>query len=117
MRLTSSFWVSALVRRVFDEGAYAAIRKKGSQEAGAIFIVMDGLDGTADLYGPLPQMFVTEKQAGERLFERLIDCGDALSINERLQREARMDDDFWVVDIDDRSKRRFFEVYEHDDDA
>ena len=39
MRLTTDFWVSALMRRVFAEGGFAAVAKRGASEAGAVFVV------------------------------------------------------------------------------
>ena len=55
MRVTSEFFASALVRRVFGDGGFAAVSKKGALEAGVILILVDRLDGTFDLYGPAPQ--------------------------------------------------------------
>ncbi len=45
MRLTSEFWVAALVRRVNGTGAFAALSNKGAAEAGAIFIKFRNADG------------------------------------------------------------------------
>ncbi|MET0943059.1 MAG: DUF1491 family protein, partial [Mesorhizobium sp.] len=39
MRVTSELWVSALTRRVFSGGGFAAILKRGAAEAGAVFIL------------------------------------------------------------------------------
>ena len=44
-RVTSDFWVSAYLRRVMTEGAFAALRQRGAAEAGAIFVKLDLLDG------------------------------------------------------------------------
>ena len=55
-RLRSDFWVSAYLRSTI-EGVEAALRKRGAAEAGAIFVKLDRLDGTASLYGPAPQAF------------------------------------------------------------
>ena len=55
MRLKSAIWVAAYMRRCHVEGAFAVLRRRGAEEAGAIFIKVDRLDGTADLYGPAPQ--------------------------------------------------------------
>ena len=49
MRLKSSIWVSAYVRRCDIEGAFAAVRRRGAEEAGAIFIKLNRLDGTGTL--------------------------------------------------------------------
>ncbi|MDR4307486.1 DUF1491 family protein [Chelatococcus sambhunathii] len=100
-RVTSDFWASAYVRRCQIEGAYALVRKRGSAEAGAIFIVVDRLDGTNDLYGPAPQSEAEE--GGGRAFERTLEAADGLTVEERLKREARFDPDLWIVVVEDRA--------------
>ena len=52
MRLKSGIWVAAYLRRCNVEGAFAAVRRRGADEAGAVFIKISRLDGTATLYGP-----------------------------------------------------------------
>ncbi|ADZ71369.1 DUF1491 family protein [Polymorphum gilvum] len=106
MRVTSDFFVRALVRRVFGEGGFAAPVRKGAPEAGAIFVVVDRLDGRLDLYGPAPQAYFSETPDG-RLFEPLITEGDRAAVDARLAREMRMDPDFWVIEIEDRDGRSF----------
>jgi hypothetical protein len=106
-RLTSDFWVSAYVRRCHGEGAFAVVRRRGAAEAGAIFIVLDRLNGENDLYGPAPQ-----SEAGAvigRSFERLAERVDGLSVEERLARELRFDSDVWIVAVEDRDGRAFLD--------
>lgn len=99
-RLTSDFWVSAYVRRCQLAGAYALVRRRGSPEAGAIFIVVDRLDRTNDLYGPALQSEAEDVRG--RSFERLLEAADGLSVEERLQKETRFDPDLWIVVVEDR---------------
>lgn len=101
MRVTSEFFVSALVRRIFAEGGFAALSRKGAAEAGAIFITVDRLDGSFDFYGPAPQALFGER-AGERLFEQLILEGAQTDIDMRIKQEERMDPDFWHINIEAR---------------
>ena len=42
MRLKSAIWVAAYVRRCHIEGAYAVVRRRGAEEAGAIFVKIAG---------------------------------------------------------------------------
>jgi hypothetical protein len=103
MRLRSDVFVSAYVRRRNGENAFAVVRRKGAAEAGAIFVCVDRLDGTADLYGPAPQSMVDEGPA-ERLFQRLTpDAATPADVAARLDKEMRFDPDIWIVDVDDRS--------------
>ncbi|WP_179956051.1 DUF1491 family protein [Pannonibacter tanglangensis] len=98
-RLTSRFYVSALIRRVMGAGGFAAVTRKGAEEAGAIFVLVDRLDGTVDLFGPAPQA-IFETTPEDRLFEPLIRAGARADATARLDREKRMDPDFWVVEIE-----------------
>lgn len=99
MRLTSEFYVTGLVRRIFSENGFAAISQKGAPEAGAIFIVVDRLDGRHDFYGPAPQSMFSDLPDG-RLFEKVLEGVERQAITDRLASEARMDPDFWVVEIE-----------------
>lgn len=99
MRVTSELWVSALMRRVFAGGGFAAILRRGAVEAGAIFIVGRGRSGDVALYGPAPQAGYAEARPEERAFMRLAAENDA-EIDAKLAREARFDPDFWVLEIE-----------------
>lgn len=111
MRLTSDFFVSALLRRCAAEGVVAVLRRRGAAEAGAIFVKVDRLDGRARLYGPAPQTALAGRE-GERLFHRLheVEDIDALAAEERMTREIRFDGDLWLVEIEDRAGRCFLEL-------
>lgn len=107
MRVTSGLFVAALTRRVFAEGKTAAIVRRGAEEAGAIFVVIDRLDGRSDLYGPAPQA-IFEERPEERVFQKLIDSGTADEVTKRLARETDFDPDLWVVAIEDRAGGAYF---------
>lgn len=109
MRVTSSLWVAAYVRRCYGEGAPATVARRGATEAGAIFVIIDRLGGTADLYGPAPQSSF-EARPSERLFERLAENEMLDAVNGRLEREARFDPDLWIVSVEDRDGRAFLET-------
>src|ERR1700730_11838952 len=68
MRLKSGIWVAAYLRRCQIEGASAVLRRRGSEEAGAIFIKVSRLDGSAAIYGPAPQWEFDESHPRERAF-------------------------------------------------
>jgi hypothetical protein len=110
MRLTSGIWVAAYVRRAFVEGAFAAVVRRGAEEAGAIFVVVDRLDRTVDLYGPAPQTAFDDEKPTDRLFSRLGEGIDRLELQQRLASEMRFDPDVWVVEIEDRGGRAFLEL-------
>lgn len=107
-RLRSDFWVSAYLRRCGVEGVEAALRRRGAAEAGAIFIKVDRLDGTASLYGPAPQLFLDD--GTDRLFTAVLRDVTPLDVEERILREIRFDSDLWLVEIDSREGLHFLEL-------
>jgi hypothetical protein len=111
-RLRSDFWVSAYLRRCGVEGVDAVLRRRGAAEAGAVFVKVDHLDGTASLYGPAPQLFVDD--SGERLFMPVLQAVTPLDVEERMTRELRFDTDLWVVEVDDRAGRHFLDLASND---
>jgi len=110
MRVTASLWVGACVRRYNAAGAIATVARHGADEAGAIFIVVDRLTGTVDLYGPAPQSSFDEARPSERLFQRVMENEPIDAVTARLDRETDFDPDLWVVAIEDRDGRVFFDV-------
>jgi hypothetical protein len=105
MRVTSSLWVGAFLRRCNAEGAIAVVSRRGAEEAGAIFVIVDHLDGAGDLYAPAPQSAFDDARPSDRIFQRVISAGPMAAIGERIQREVRFDPDLWVVAIENREGR------------
>ena len=110
MRVTSAFWVGAFVRRCYGAGAVAIVARKGAEEAGAIFVVVDRLDGNLDFYGPAPQTAFREAMPSDRLFQRVIEGQDSEAIRAAIERETRFDPDLWVIAIEDRAARSFLDL-------
>lgn len=110
MRLRSDFFVTALIRRYGVENVVAVLRRRGAAEAGAVFVKIDRLDGTADLYGPAPQSLVDDESGAERLFTRLLEAVPSPDVEEKMQREIRFDPDLWLVEIEDRAGRAFIDI-------
>jgi hypothetical protein len=112
MRLKSAIWVAAYVRRCNVEGAFAAVRRRGAEEAGAIFIKLNRLDGSAELFGPAPQSSFDEAHPTDRAFSRSFGEHPVpeAKIEERLLKEIRFDPDAWIVEVEDRSGRHFLDT-------
>lgn len=110
MRLTSSMWVAAYVRRCHIEGAYAVVTRRGSPEAGAVFVVLDRLDGTCTLFTQAPQALIPEGQLRDRLFVAVENVSDGQAVKARMERELKFDPDLWMVDVEDRQGRHFLEL-------
>lgn len=111
MRVKSAIWVSAYVRRLSAEGIAVAVVRRGAEEAGAIFVKIDRLDGSADLFGPAPQSEFDEVRPGDRAF---IACLRAQprpneEVEKYVSRQIEFDPDIWVVEVEDRQGRNFLD--------
>ena len=108
-RLRADVWVSAYLRRCEIEGAFGTLRKRGAAEAGAIFVILDCLDGRMAVFGPAPQSEAGDD--GVRRFARLHDEDwiDGAACAQIVARERKFDSDLWIVDIEDRQGRSFLD--------
>lgn len=112
MRLKSGIWASAYLRRCDIEGAFAAVRRRGADEAGAIFIKLNRLDGTGILYGPAPQSVFDDARPVDRLFTVVLGRDGPVpdaDLEARLTREIKFDPDIWIVEVEDRNGRHFLD--------
>ena len=100
MRLRTDIFVSALMRRVFARGDFAAVEAKGAEEAGAVFVWQVFRNGMESLHAPAPQSFFEEDDDGRRLFETRLERADADAVAAAIARERRFDGDLWVVSIE-----------------
>ena len=100
MRLRSDIFVSALIRRVFGRGDFAAIERKGAEAAGAVFVRQRFRDGLETLYAPAPQSFFDEDETAGRLFETRLDRQSQETVRQMLDREIKFDSDLWIVELE-----------------
>ena len=112
MRLKSAIWVAAYVRRCNIEGAFAVVRRRGAEEAGAIFIKVNRLDGTVTLYGPAPQTAFEDDRPADRAFVAVVGASapaPEADAEKYLEKEIRFDPDVWIIEIEDRQGRPFLD--------
>jgi hypothetical protein len=111
MRLKSNIWVAAYLRRCQAEGVFGAVRRRGAEEAGAVFVKVSLLDGKAMLYVPAPQTAYEDGRPVDRFF---MPAGPQPlpehTVEERLAKEIRFDPDAWIVETEDRTGRHFLEL-------
>lgn len=101
MRLKSEIWVQAFARRCNAEGKYCTVVAKGAIEAGAMFIIINRLDGRFHLFGPAPGPAFDD--LGDRRFiEELPFPATEHDIMALLERRRKFDSDLWVVEVEDR---------------
>ncbi|MGB6538727.1 MAG: DUF1491 family protein [Xanthobacteraceae bacterium] len=112
MRLKSALWVAAYLRRCQVEGLSAVVRRRGAEDAGAVFVRICRLDGTSDLFGPAPQSAFAAAPGADRAFSASLAGQPApdASIEAYLAREVKFDSDVWIVEVEDRAGRNFLDV-------
>jgi len=111
MRLKTSIWVAAYLRRCQAEGVFGAVRRRGAEEAGAVFVKTALMDGTAMLYVPAPQTVYDDSRPIERLFLPVSPQPvPEASVEERLAKEIRFDPDAWIVETEDKEGRHFLDL-------
>jgi hypothetical protein len=109
MRLKSEIWVKAYLRRCQHEGAAAVLVRRGDLDAGAIYIKVCWLDGTASLFGPAPAGLKEARE--DRRWQACLErqpAGEA-EADAYLERQIGFDPDIWIVSVEDRQGRHFLE--------
>lgn len=101
MRLQSHIWVAGFLRAQQAKGGFGAVVRKGAEEAGAVFIIHNRLDGSFCLYGPAPSAMFSDDDLSRR-FECTHDGVDEPLVTEALQRQTGFDPDCWIVEIERR---------------
>ena len=101
-RLKAGIFVRSLIRRAEVAGAQAYVVKKGSEEAGTVFLKISRLDGTCTV---LNQAVAGE---GERVWARpLGESCDEARATVYFDKQKKFDPDLWIVEIEDRQGRAF----------
>jgi hypothetical protein len=100
-RLKSAIYVQALMRRAEISGAAAYLARRGAEEAGAVFLKVNRLDGTVFVLSPA-------RRGEERVWTRpLGDAADEGRAADYFAKQLRFDPDIWIVEIEDREGRAF----------
>lgn len=101
IRLKSRIYVQALIRRCEIEGASAYVVRRGAEEAGAIFLKLNRLDGAITVLSPA-------RRGEERVWMRpLGESADEARVSDYFAKQTRIDPDIWIVEIEDRQGRTF----------
>ena len=106
MRLKSEIWVKAYLRRCSVGGASGVIVRHGDDDAGAIFIKIVRGDRQAIVFQPAPAGLSTA-DFDRRWVRALSDFVPEPDADALLAREARFDNDIWVVEIEARDGADF----------
>ncbi len=111
MRLKAEIWIKAYLRSCSAAGVSAVVVRHGDDDAGAIFIKINRLDGTARLFGPAPAGFDTGQF--ERQWVAHLDGPQTseADIDAYLTRQLEFDSDIWILELEDRQGRHFLEPW------
>jgi hypothetical protein len=109
MRLKAEIWVKAYLRRCQHEGAAAVLVRRGDSDAGAIYIKVSRLDGTAALFGPAPAGL--EGASEERRWQHCLKSEpvEEQAADSYLARQIEFDPDLWILSVEDRQGRHFLD--------
>lgn len=107
MRVKSHIWVSAYLRRVNAAFSHAVLVRRGDADAGAIYIKVAAMDGTAQVYAPLSAelagmtpndtMIMEAGRAWHPVYSPHAREADA---DAYLARQAGRDPDIWVLEVE-----------------
>jgi len=109
LRLKSEIWVKAYLRRCASAGLDAVLLRRGDADAGAIYIKVSRLDGTATLFGPAPAGMDEARE--ERRWETCLEREPATEseADAYLERQVAFDPDVWIIAVDDQQGRHLLE--------
>ena len=90
---------------------FGAVRRRGAEEAGAVFVKIALMDGTAILFVPAPQTAYDDSRPVERVFiQSPPQAVEEQVIEARLAKEIGFDPDVWIVEVEDREGRHFLDL-------
>lgn len=103
-RLPTALWVMAHIRTADSQGVPMTLVRRGDRERGTVLVKVNRLD----------RSFVVLVQT--RRDERLVwtrgtgsDPVDEAAADAYIERQIRYDPDLWVVEVEDRQGRHWFE--------
>ena len=89
------------MRKCNGEGKACTVAHRGAADAGAVFIIVNRLDGRFHLLGPAPGAAYDE-QGDRRFIEELAFPASEAEVLALLARRKKFDSDLWVVEVEDR---------------
>jgi hypothetical protein len=100
--LSTDLWAGALIRRAEIAGAFATVARKGDARAGTVLVkAVNRRAGEARLYA---EAF---RGDGERVWMQPVPSTNEAELDAYVERQARIDPDLWLVEIDDPQGRHF----------
>ena len=103
-RLTTDLWVSAHRRVANAEGVPMMVVRRGDRERGTVLLKINRLDGFCWVLTQirhLGQLAWSRGTGPDPVAEAVAD--------QYIERQTRFDSDLWVIEIEDRQGRHWFE--------
>ncbi len=103
MRLKAQVWVSAYIKICAAHDLVATVVRHGDDDAGTIFLRINHLDGTSQLFVPAPAGLSGNEL--DRTWQRAFDGGARVDsdIDDYLSREIEIDSDIWIVEVESQT--------------
>jgi len=111
VRLRSEIWVKAYLRTCQAQTIPAIVVRRGDEDAGAVYIKVNRLDGTARLFGPspggswgggTPQTWMAHMD-GSDVSEKTVD--------DFLNRQVQFDCDIWIIEVEDKKGQHCLDAW------
>lgn len=102
-RLVTSFWVQAYLTRLRLADIPAFVTAHGDDDAGAVLVKLNTLDGQA-----LALHREYDLMTGERRWTGLAQ-GDEPEVDAAITRQKSFDPDLWVIEVEDRQGRHLLD--------
>lgn len=104
MRLKAEIWVQAYIRICAAQGIPAMLVKRGDADAGAIYIKLARLDGTAEVFQPAPAG-LDGLESDRRWVRARPEPMPEADADALIRREREFDSDLWIVEVEDAKGR------------
>lgn len=100
-RLSTRFWVQALVRRCSIDGVSAVIVRRGDEERGAVMLKVNRFDAGCTIWTQ------TRTLDGDPAWMRGTGAEPVpeATADAYVQRQVQRDPDLWIVEVEDRHAR------------
>lgn len=100
-RLKTGLWVQAQVRMGDINMMAVMVRRRGDADAGVVVLVLDRLDGTAEVFSQAREM------DGSLAWVRGVGDGPVAlaDVEAYVAEQVRFDPDIWVLDVEDPKAR------------
>jgi hypothetical protein len=108
-RLKTEIRIAAHIRRAHAGGAFATIARKGDPDAGAVAVKVYLGAGVARLYVQSRDLDGNAIWRDPFEFDDAPTDGSEPRIDAWLAKEASIDPDLWIVEIEDREGRAFLD--------